>query len=159
MDAVDAMHRDTPGPVESAGNRSADRDRPRRLIRVQTQFSQGFGDWLIRHRVGLVASTYQTGHLLFIGVRSDGVPAPSAAGFSRAMGLVASSQRVYVGTATEIWRLENILNANELDNDLFDRLYVPRNCQVTGDVNIHEMGVGRMAGSCFAIRSIPAWRR
>lgn len=102
---------------------------------------QGFGGWLIRHRVGLVASTYQTGHLLFVGARSDGRPVPSAAGFSRAMGLVTSSQRIYVCTATEIWRLENMLGADELESDLFDRLYVPRNCQITGDINIHELGV------------------
>jgi uncharacterized protein (TIGR03032 family) len=110
-------------------------------IKVQTQFSGGFGDWLIRHRVGLVCSTYQTGHLLFMGARPDGRPVPSAAGFSRAMGIVAHPQRIYVGTKTEIWRLENILRADELDNEMFDRLYVPRNAQVTGDINIHEMGV------------------
>ncbi len=110
-------------------------------IRVQTQFSSGFGDWLIRHQVGLVCSTYQTGHLLFVGVQANGVPVPSAAGFSRAMGLAAFSQRIYVGTKGEIWRLENILATDELDNNLFDRLYAPRNAQLTGDINIHEMGV------------------
>jgi Domain of unknown function (DUF4915) len=57
------------------------------------------------------------------------------------MGLVAFSQRLSVGTKTEIWRLENALRADELESDTFDRLYVPRNAQVTGDINIHEMGV------------------
>jgi uncharacterized protein (TIGR03032 family) len=112
-----------------------------RQIRVQCQFSGGFGDWLIRHRVGLVFSTYQTGHLVFIGARADGMPVTSAAGFPRAMGIAAFSQRIYVGTKSEIWRLENLLRPNELDNDTFDRLYVPRNAQVTGDINIHELGI------------------
>lgn len=125
-------------PVPSRGS---DEPRARRAIRVQTQFSTGFGDWLIRHRVGLVASTYQTGHLIFVGVRADGTPVPSAAGFSRAMGLCADRQRIYVGTKDEIWRLENILKPGELDNDTFDRLYVQRNCQITGDINIHELGI------------------
>ena len=57
------------------------------------------------------------------------------------MGLVAFSQRLYVGTKAEIWRLENFLRADELESDLFDRLYVPRNAQITGDINIHELGV------------------
>jgi Domain of unknown function (DUF4915) len=105
-------------------------------IKVQTQFSGGFGDWLIRHRVGLVGSTYQTGHLLFIGARADGRPVPSEAGFSRAMGIVAFSQRIYVGTKTEIWRLENVLRADELDNDIFDRLYAPRNVVELFDVGV-----------------------
>ena len=60
--------------------------RPTQPIRAQTQFSQGFGDWLIRHRVGLVCSTYQTGQLVFVGARESGQPVLSGAGFSRAMG-------------------------------------------------------------------------
>jgi hypothetical protein len=103
---------------------------------VQTEFSRGYGDWLINQRVGLVCSTYRTGYLLFVGVRADGVPVPSAAGFSLAAGLAASSQRIYLGTKNEIWRLENILAPDELANDMFDRFYAPRNAQITGDINI-----------------------
>lgn len=110
-------------------------------LRVHTEFSRGFGDWLISQRVALVCSTYLTGHLLFIGVRADSRPVPSAASFSIAMGLAASRQRIYLGTKNEIWRLENILHANELANDMFDRLYVPRTAELTGDINIHELGV------------------
>jgi uncharacterized protein (TIGR03032 family) len=114
---------------------------PRGAIKVQTQFTSGFGTWRARHRVSRVCSTYQTGHLLFVGVCPDGAPVPSAAGFSGAMGLVAFSQRIYVGTENEVWRLENVQAANEIDTDMFDRLYVPRNAQLTGDINIHEKRV------------------
>jgi uncharacterized protein (TIGR03032 family) len=116
-------------------------DEPKHSIRVQTEFSRGFGDWLINQRVGLVCSTYRTGYLLFVGVRADGVPVPSAAGFSLTAGLAASSQRIYVGTKNEIWRLENILASDELANDIFDRFYAPRTAQITGDVDVHELGV------------------
>ena len=123
---------------------------PKGAISLQTQFSSGFGDWLIRNEVGLVCSTYQTGHLLFIGVRPDGMPVPSGAGFSRTMGIAASSQRLYVGTKTEVWRLDNFLRADELESDLFDRLFVPRMCQVTGDINIHEIAVEESGRVVFA---------
>jgi Domain of unknown function (DUF4915) len=86
-------------------------------IKISSEFSRGFADFLARHRVGLVCSTYQTGHLLFVGVRADGRPVPSAASFSRAMGLAAFPQRVYVGTATEVWRLENALRSDEIEGD------------------------------------------
>src|SRR5437667_5323028 len=86
---------------------------PNNSLRVQTEYSRGFGDWLIDHQVALVCSSYLTGYLLFIGVRSDGVLVPSAASFSHAMGLAASSQRIYLGTKNEIWRLENILEPDE----------------------------------------------
>lgn len=110
-------------------------------FRVQTEFSRGLGDWLIDQQVGLVCSSYLTGYLLFIGVRADGMLVPSAASFSHAMGLVADSQRIYLGTKNEIWRLENILQSGELANDMFDRFYAPRTAHLTGDINIHEMGV------------------
>jgi uncharacterized protein (TIGR03032 family) len=110
-------------------------------FRVQTEFSRGLGDWLIDQQVGLVCSSYLTGYLLFIGVRANGMLVPSAASFSHAMGLVADSQRIYLGTKNEIWRLENILRPDELANDMFDRFYAPRSAHLTGDINIHEMGV------------------
>ena len=137
---------DVPSPAGLDRTPDLHRAAPR-APRVQTQFSGGFGEWLIRHRVGLVCSTYQTGHLIFIGARAGGRAVPSSAGFSRAMGIAAFNQRIYVGTKNQIWRLENILEPNEIESGMFDRLYVPRNAQVTGDVHIHELGVeptGRM---------------
>jgi uncharacterized protein (TIGR03032 family) len=116
-------------------------DEPTTGVRVQTEFSRGFGDWLIANRVGLVCSTHLSGYLLFVGVRADGSPVPSAASFPMAMGLAASSQRIYLGTKKEIWRLENILASDELADQTFDRFYAPRNAQITGDINIHELGV------------------
>lgn len=121
-----------------------------RRIRVQTQFSSGFGDWLIRERVGLVASTYRTGHLLFIGVTAEVRRVPSAAGFSQAMGIAATSQWLYVGAKTNIWRMDNFLRDDELDSDLFDRVFVPRVSYVTGDINIREIAVEASGRLVFA---------
>lgn len=132
--------------VQSTNRRAAKEESS---LRVQTEFSRGFGDWLITQRVALVCSTYLTGHLLFIGVQADSRPVPSAASFTMAMGLVASSQRIYLGTKNEIWRLENILRSDELANNLFDRFYAPRAAQVTGDINIHELGVEANGGVLF----------
>lgn len=131
---------------------SADTPQKSEPTRVQTEFSRGFGDWLISQRVGLVCSTYLTGYLFFIGVHSNGMPVPSAASFSLAMGLSASPQRIYLGTKNEIWRLENILNPDELANDIFDRFYAPRSAELTGDINIHELGVDT-EGSVLFINS------
>lgn len=126
---------------QAASRSSRAADQPKNAVRVQTEYSRGLGDWLIDQQVGLVCSSYLTGYLLFIGVRADGTPVPSAASFSHAMGLVADSERIYLGTKNEIWRLENILKPDELANDMFDRFYAPRSAQLTGDINIHELGV------------------
>lgn len=127
--------------VENPGSQQTKRDAARDALRVQTEYSRGLGDWLISNRVGVVCSTYLTGYLLFIGAREDGAVVPSAASFSMAMGLAASSQRIYLGTKNEIWRLENILGPNEVANNIFDRFYAPRTANLTGDINIHELGI------------------
>jgi hypothetical protein len=71
---------------QSASQFSQAPNEPKSSISVQTEFSRGFGDWLISHQVGLVCSSYLTGYLLFIGVRANGMLVPSAASFSMAMG-------------------------------------------------------------------------
>jgi uncharacterized protein (TIGR03032 family) len=127
-----------PQQATSNSNFSGEAAKP---FRVQTEFSRGLGDWLIDQQVGLVCSSYLTGYLLFIGVRANGMLVPSAASFSHAMGMVADSQTIYLGTKSEIWRLENILKPDELADGMFDRFYAPRRANLTGDINIHEMGV------------------
>ena len=138
----DMLERGTSVRQEQAAPRSSRTPhQPNHPIRVQTEFSRGLGDWLIDQQVGLVCSSYLTGYLLFLGVRANGMLVPSAASFSHAMGLVAGPQTIYLGTKNEIWRLENILRSDELADDMFDRFYAPRSANLTGDINIHEMGV------------------
>jgi uncharacterized protein (TIGR03032 family) len=105
------------------------------------EVSPGLVAWMLRHRLSLVCSSYRTGRLLFIGARSDGAPVFSRAQFSGAMGVAAFSQRIYVAGRTAIWRLENALRPDELVDDRFDRLFVPRNAQITGDLGTHELAV------------------
>jgi uncharacterized protein (TIGR03032 family) len=105
------------------------------------EVSPGLVAWMLRHRLSLVCSSYRTGRLLFIGARSNGRPTFSRAQFSGAMGLAAFSQRIYVAARTAIWRLENALRPDELVDDRFDRLFVPRNAQFTGQLGTHELAV------------------
>lgn len=103
--------------------------------------SRGFADWLLANRCSLAFTSYQTGELFLIGVFPDGRVSFHQRHFVRAMGLHASQQRIYLATLFQVWRLENVLRAGERANDGFDGLYVPRNAQVTGDLDIHELGV------------------
>ena len=87
------------------------------------------------------------------------------------MGVHATPQRLYVGSLFQIWRLENVLAPHERANEHFDRLYVPRNAQTTGDIDVHELSVDRAGRvifvntkfSCLATMSIthgfkPLWK-
>jgi uncharacterized protein (TIGR03032 family) len=135
------------------------------------EFSPGFVAWMIRNRVSLAFSSYQNGNLFFLGAQSDGRAVLSRAQFPYAMGIAAFAQRVYVASHMQIWRLENILKPDELVNDRYDRLFVPRNAQLVGPLDVHEVAVepsGRIVFantkySCLATPSIthsfrPVWR-
>lgn len=133
--------------------------------------SRGFGQWLDRMGCSLAFSSYQTGQLFLVGMLPTGQVSFHQQNYVRAMGLHASSQRLYVGSLFQIWRLENVLAPHERANGDFDRLYVPRNAQTTGDVDVHELGVDKAGRvifvntkfSCLATTSIthgfkPLWK-
>lgn len=59
----------------------------------------------------------------------------------QAMGVVGDAQRLYLGTLTQLVRLENVLGPGQLANERYDRLYVPRNAQTFGHIDFHELGI------------------
>jgi uncharacterized protein (TIGR03032 family) len=105
--------------------------------------SRGFGEWLGRTGCSLAFTSYQTGQLFLVGRLPDGRVSFHQQYYMRAMGVHATPQRLYLGSLFQIWRLENVLAPRERANGDFDRLYVPRNAQTTGDLDIHELGVDR----------------
>lgn len=133
--------------------------------------SRGLSGWLARTRCSLAFTSYQTGQLFLVGRLPEGRISFHQQNYVRAMGLHATQQRLYVGSLFQIWRLENVLGPNERANEHFDRLYVPRNGQTTGDVDVHELSVDRSGRvifvntkfSCLAIPSVthgftPLWK-
>lgn len=133
--------------------------------------SRGFGGWLTRTGCSLAFTSYQTGQLFLVGLLPGGQVSFHQQNYVRAMGLHATPQRLYVGSLFQIWRLENVLAPHERANGHFDRLYVPRNAQTTGDIDVHELSVDRSGRvifvntkySCLATMSIthgfkPLWK-
>ncbi len=101
--------------------------------------SRNFATWLSQHRVSLAFSSYQTGQLFLVGQLGDGNVSFHQRDFSRAMGLWHDDGQIYLASLAHIWRLANVLAPNEVANQFFDRLYVPRTGHVTGDIDVHEM--------------------
>lgn len=133
--------------------------------------SRGFARWLAGARCSLAFTSYQTGQLFLVGLLPGGQVSFHQQNYVRAMGVHATPQRLYVGSLFQIWRLENVLAPHERANEHFDRLYVPRNAQTTGDIDVHELSVdqaGRMIFvntkySCLATNSVthgfrPIWK-
>jgi len=126
-------------PIDTAAPGGGDAGSPATAISV----SRGLGAWLAAQKCSLGFTSYQSGQLFLVGVTGDGTVSFHQQNFLRAMGLHARPNRLFVGALYQIWRLENVLAPGQLANDRFDRLYVPRNAQTIGDVDIHEVAVDR----------------
>ncbi len=122
---------------------------PPRPGRTDVTLSRGFRPWLERMGVSLAFTTYQTGQLFLVGRLPEGRTSVHQQSYVRAMGLHAGPRRLFVASQHQIWRLENILGPRERANRDFDRLYVPRAAQVTGDLDVHELGVDRRGRVIF----------
>jgi uncharacterized protein (TIGR03032 family) len=116
---------------------------------TKIECSRGLADWLVMNNVSLAFTSYQTGQLFLVGVMPDRRISIHQRNFVRAMGVIAQPQRVYVAGLEAVWRLENILRRGEVANRFFDRLFVPRNAQITGDIDVHEMGIDRAGRVIF----------
>ncbi len=106
--------------------------------------SRGFVDFLATNRLSLALTSYQTGQLMLIGPLLDGRLSVFQRNFVRAMGMVATPQRLYLSTIAQIWRLENVLGPGQLANQQslhYERLYVPRMSHTTGDIDAHELAI------------------
>ncbi|HEY0413693.1 MAG TPA: TIGR03032 family protein [Allosphingosinicella sp.] len=146
---------------------------PAPLAANQTQIavSRGFAGWLARQGCSLAFTSYQTGQLFLVGLLPGQRVSFHQQNYVRAMGVHADAQRLYIASLFQIWRLENVLAPHERANETFDRLYVPRNAQTTGDVDAHELSVDRAGRvifvntkySCLATLSLthgfrPLWK-
>src|SRR4051794_35715139 len=92
---------------------------------LQLAGSRLLTDWLAAQRVSLTFTTYQSGKLFLVGRKLDGCLAAIERTFNRAMGLAADAQTLWLATAYQLWRFENVLAPGQLDAG-FDRLFVPR---------------------------------
>ncbi|MBK1710730.1 MULTISPECIES: TIGR03032 family protein [Marichromatium] len=115
--------------------------------RPRLQASPGFWHWLARQRVSLAFTTYQTNRLFLVGRTPEpGRLALHERLFDKPMGLFWQHDTLTMGCRYQIWQLDNRL-APGASHEGGDRLYVPRQCWITGDVNAHDLvidGEGRV---------------
>jgi uncharacterized protein (TIGR03032 family) len=103
--------------------------------------SRQFPEWLAERRASLAFTTYQAGKLFLIGLQPNGRLSLFERTFNRCMGLAATDQTLWMSSLYQLWRFENALPSGEQHND-YDRLYVPRTGYTTGDIDIHDIGLG-----------------
>lgn len=127
---------------------------PRDYVPEETQISitPGLSAWMLANSTSLAFTSYQTGQLILAGVGPDRRLSFNEQDYARATGLCYHSQRLYVGSMFQVWRLENMLKPGQFANNAFDCVLVPRNAQTLNYVDVHEMAVDR-AGRLIFVNS------
>lgn len=114
--------------------------RPQEKTTTQISCSRGLHAFMEKNRLSFGFTSYQSGRLYLVGRLPKGKVSFHERHFVHAMGVAATPQRLYLATQHQVWRLENVLTDGQPQGG-FDRNYVPRNAQTTGDVDAHEVGV------------------
>jgi uncharacterized protein (TIGR03032 family) len=110
--------------------------------------SRHFTEWLSEHQISLALTTYQTSRLILLGVTPEGRISGFERLFDRAMGLYATTDRLYLSSKYQIWQFDNALEPEQFYNG-YDKLYIPRIGYTTGDLDIHDLVVDRTGRLLF----------
>jgi uncharacterized protein (TIGR03032 family) len=110
--------------------------------------SRHFTEWLSEHHLSLALTTYQTSRLILLGVAPEGRISGFERLFDRAMGLYATTDRLYLSSKYQIWKFDNALEPEQSYNG-YDKLYIPRVGYTTGDLDIHDLVVDRTGRLLF----------
>jgi uncharacterized protein (TIGR03032 family) len=102
--------------------------------------SRQFPEWLAEQQTSLAFTTYQGGKIFFIGTQPNGKLSVFERTLERCMGLALSETGFCVSTLYQLWRFENALEPGQ-DANGYDRLYVPQLGYVTGDLDVHDIGI------------------
>ena len=113
--------------------------------------SRGFTSWLDLVGGSLAFTTYQGNKVFFLGRKADGTLSVSERTFPRSMGLAVAhnARTLYLATEVQLYRFDNLLppNATEGENDA---VFAPHQTWITGDIDIHDVGLGADGQPIFA---------
>lgn len=113
-------------------------------------YSAGLLAWMRAHNLSVGLSTYTRGKVVLIGPGTSGQVAASERNFGRAMALRVTETGLYLSTEHQVWRFENGLDAG-VHFEGWDRLYMPRSCHVTGNVDVHDIHIDKAGRVLVAV--------
>ena len=112
--------------------------------------SRNFTDWLESQNVSLALSTYQVGKILFFGIKPDKKLWIFNRNIGRCLGMVWDGKRkIYVTSDSSIYSFVNAHLPGQRDSSGVDAHFVPQNSCITGDLDIHDLGVNSEGSLIF----------
>jgi hypothetical protein len=108
---------------------------------VEYSLSSGIVARLANLEISIAFTSYQSSILYFLG-RGGGGAHMHQSGLPKPMGIcVDGPGRLTLASGAYVVRFQNVLAANERINDAFDACYVPRTFCLTGELDLHDIGV------------------
>ena len=118
--------------------------------KVEYSVSPGLAARLARSNISVAFTSYQSGILYFVGRNLEGGINIHQAAMPKPMGLCMDGQGGLTLTGGfQIMRFENVLEADQRINHIFDACYVPRIVHVTGRLDAHDVGVDAQGRPLF----------
>ncbi len=113
--------------------------------------SRGFTSWLSLVGGSLAFTAYKGGKVFFVGSKRDGSLSVSERSFPRCMGLAVSqdARSLFLATQIQVYRFDNLLPAESTEGDC-DAIYAPHQTWITGDIDIHDVGLDAQGQIIFA---------
>ena len=128
-------------PAEAKTDEKVATDEKAKAQTTNLSFSGALYSFLASRNISLAFTSYQTGNLYILGHGLDKKLALHQVRYPQAMGVVGDGRRIYLASLNQIVRLENVIGPNQLANERHDKVYVPRNFQTVGAVDLHEIGI------------------
>lgn len=142
-----------------------------REVKFSADLTRGFLGWLIEMNTTLTVTTYQVGKVFFFGVTPEGALWVFNRNIGRCLGCAGDSEGVWIAADSKLHRFDNITRNDPDALKGADALFAPRVSYVTGDLDIHDVGIDaegapvfvNTAFNCLARPSLkasfePVWR-
>ena len=132
-----------PNELRATGSLPATNDASAQLEPLRSVHTSTFPQILNQRGISVLVSTYQAGRLVVL--RADlNVLNTHFRGFPKPMGVAVRGNRLAIGTAMEICEFHNLpaVAPKAPPAGKHDACFMPRSTYATGDIQIHEMGLG-----------------
>ncbi|GMN03036.1 TIGR03032 family protein [Erythrobacter sp. MTPC3] len=111
-------------------------------LKVEYSLSGGLLARLSSLNTSLAFTSYQSGFLYMLGNGQQGGAQLHQSSMPKPMGLTADgSGKLVLSSEAQIIRFENVLNADQRINQVYDACFMPRTQHVTGHLDAHDIGV------------------
>ena len=108
---------------------------------VKYSMSSGFLAQLIKAKISIALTSYQSSRLYLLGSNPKGGLMVNEEVFQRAMGLRYHNKKLYLASLGQIMVLENILAQDQWINEQYTQCFIPRRSYFTGHLDCHDVGI------------------